>query len=1065
MSSYPFSIQRNPNQKFGEIPSLKDFGAKGDVQVFEGGNLLSVTASSTTVTSNFTACTGTITSSGSTVTGTGTAFLSQCVVGNYITSGGQTLQIISIASNTSLTTGVTSSLDSFGAPVFTATPFSPHVSSASFTCGVGFTSLTDVGKRIVIYGAGGSGGQVQWIASASAGQGSTNSFATATILDAQGATFIGVAGNCALNGVTWEVYGNSTPTMSGATSVSGPTAIIPLATSISYTTSSPAFRYYLVQIKSTTSGQPGTAYISSMARGYVFGASISSVTSPTQAVVSTVALTTRSECYSYFGTDDTGAIQQAMDVGTALGTPSSADGGIIIYAPRGKYLFSSPIFHKHCVVLQGNHGGGTIFYADGASMPNNVSLWNMTGTFTTDGEIAFFTRLEDVRIDCGYVPGSIGIFCDALQENSGLYRTTIIKWRQTGIQVCSVTDQFGCANWIIQDPWIYPGDDAFLDNTVRGIIGDFAASTTIIRATVLAQGGFICGYGTAIDFSNGALHCIGQIHIESANIGIHFNSGSNGFLEEVDTQFFVFIATQIDAGNSVVLNNINSSGQTSIIDNTQTNTITQGIVSRYVCNPITDVEILATALQLNQNFPAGGPNIITFDPINLGTDKQGGFICINTRNAGFPNWKQTSSSLTYLLGMWLRLGASRFEVLIGTATNTNGTNPGTSYLVVDNLLGGVQTPRLYFDNTSNLGALLFGNNLGTGQIRWQHGLSGQGTLVLQWSNNSGSTWSDVFLINIPTGNIFFPNGANFASGSPFGSGLYWSNGTPNGSISAQPGSVCFDLGGNLWVKTTGSGNTGWSTLITAGGINQLTGDVAAGPGTGSQVATIQPGVVTLAKMANLSANSIIGNNTGSSTIPIALTQAQVTALLNVFSSSLKGLVPASGGGTANFLRADASFQPVVASLDGMTGSITITISNSGTGGPQLSCIASGGVEAFTLTQPGAWTPYTPTVTGMDAGFSLDCAYEITGKTCRIRISCDGTPTTGGVPPTFTTPLGVTAKSVNQCLSAISFTASGASTNTSEFATFTSTGIISLELGIVSVSYVQRFTICGPFEMA
>lgn len=32
-----------------------------------------------------------------------------------------------------------------------------------------------------------------------------------------------------------------------------------------------------------------------------------------------------------------------------------------------------------------------------------------------------------------------------------------------------------------------------------------------------------------------------------------------------------------------------------------------------------------------------------------------------------------------------------------------------------------------------------------------------------------------------------------------------------------------------------------------------------------------------------------------------------TALLNVFTSALKGLVPASGGGTANFLRADGTF--------------------------------------------------------------------------------------------------------------------------------------------------------------
>ena len=38
-----------------------------------------------------------------------------------------------------------------------------------------------------------------------------------------------------------------------------------------------------------------------------------------------------------------------------------------------------------------------------------------------------------------------------------------------------------------------------------------------------------------------------------------------------------------------------------------------------------------------------------------------------------------------------------------------------------------------------------------------------------------------------------------------------------------------------------------------------------------------------------------------------LTQAQLTALINAFTSALSGAVPASGGGTANFLRADGSW--------------------------------------------------------------------------------------------------------------------------------------------------------------
>ena len=56
------------------------------------------------------------------------------------------------------------------------------------------------------------------------------------------------------------------------------------------------------------------------------------------------------------------------------------------------------------------------------------------------------------------------------------------------------------------------------------------------------------------------------------------------------------------------------------------------------------------------------------------------------------------------------------------------------------------------------------------------------------------------------------------------------------------------------------------------------GDVTS---VGDGATTIAAGAVTLAKMANLAANSIIGNNTGSPATPIALTAAQVRTLINV----------------------------------------------------------------------------------------------------------------------------------------------------------------------------------------
>ena len=62
--------------------------------------------------------------------------------------------------------------------------------------------------------------------------------------------------------------------------------------------------------------------------------------------------------------------------------------------------------------------------------------------------------------------------------------------------------------------------------------------------------------------------------------------------------------------------------------------------------------------------------------------------------------------------------------------------------------------------------------------------------------------------------------------------------------------------------------------------------------------------------ADMPAHTFKGNNTGATGAPLNLTAAQLTAELGIFSSTLKGLVPLSGGGTTNFLRADGTWSPL-----------------------------------------------------------------------------------------------------------------------------------------------------------
>jgi hypothetical protein len=133
-------------------------------------------------------------------------------------------------------------------------------------------------------------------------------------------------------------------------------------------------------------------------------------------------------------------------------------------------------------------------------------------------------------------------------------------------------------------------------------------------------------------------------------------------------------------------------------------------------------------------------------------------------------------------------------------------------------------------------------------------------------------------------------------------------------------------------NTTGSAatlTTSRNFSITGGGITAA----AVGFNGSAAVAlsaSVDAGHITLARMANLAANSFIGNNTGSSATPLALTGTQATALLDTFTSGAKGLVAASGGGTTNFLRADGAWASPSGGL--ALASAEVNLGNAKTGG-------------------------------------------------------------------------------------------------------------------------------------
>lgn len=248
----------------------------------------------------------------------------------------------------------------------------------------------------------------------------------------------------------------------------------------------------------------------------------------------------------------------------------------------------------------------------------------------------------------------------------------------------------------------------------------------------------------------------------------------------------------------------------------------------------------------------------------------------------------------------VQLGGQAVSPTVTAGTNAQGQGPLTSNLNVVNTTtanpSGVTLP------TALLGKSVYVFNRGTNSINVYPATGAQidalGTNVsiqiavggwLQFNATSPTQWYSSFSASVSlSANNAFTGANTFISSSGV---VVFAGSSPTDGLTLKGNAT----GTGAFRTTIQPASLSASRTFTIPNVN------------GTAITTGDSNTVTNAMLSQVATSTFKGRVTAATGNVENLTGTQATTLLNTFTSALKGLAPASGGGTTNFLRADGTW--------------------------------------------------------------------------------------------------------------------------------------------------------------